>query len=65
MAGIRSCTQENSVRKATISDENGTREVTLYQFAFVMENGLYTSVWAQNQSEAAKILRGDEPYYCY
>lgn len=65
MAGIRNCTQENSVRKVTISDENGTREVTLYQFAFVMENGLYTSVWAQSENEAAKILRGDEPYYCY
>lgn len=65
MTGITSCTMDGSVRKVHVKDENGERDITLYNFAFVTVDGLYTSVWARTQSEAAKILRGDEPYYCY
>lgn len=41
------------------------QEVTLYNYAFQMTNGLVTTAWAQNQIEAARIVRGEQPsYHC-
>ena len=41
------------------------QEVTLYNYAFQMVGGFIQTAWARNQIEAARIVRGEQPSYCF